>query len=271
MPMRPQDSNPRWFVASMAATCIFLLVTRSGLSDTSMFTYFLTTAAGVLIIIAIFWNEFSRKFVDLSRSIAGFANDARAWFVLLFAGLGLVTYAATIRHYDLRGDIDFTTSGNTENAIGTTTTGKTVNMFLKTGVVITIGATVRNLGRPTIIENYKLDVEYDGHSSPTESIKIPPGEIKIFTPKETVVFQGRDALYDKTGSASLESGGLARGLLFFVLPDAHADDLVSGAKLTLSFEDVSGKQYYATMVTSRDKETGPRYEPGLSIEVIPKE
>ena len=51
----------------------------------------------------------------------------------------------------------------------------------------------------------------------------------------------------------------------------HADDLVSGAKLTLSFEDVSGKQYYATMVTSRDKETGPRYEPGLSIEVIPKE
>lgn len=102
------------------------------------------------------------------------------------------------RKYSLQGNVEFLSIGTTEKAYGTNKKGVKLKtpMFQIAGTVLTIGATIRNLGQPTIVERYRLAIQTADHRMfAAIPEKIPPGQFLLGSARGTFAFSGKEALY----------------------------------------------------------------------------
>lgn len=123
-------------------------------------------------------------------------------------------------------------------------------------------ASVRNIGAPTVVEGWSLDIEYGGAKFLPIQAFIPDG-YRLFDEGHRVVatFRRQDALYEKTASP-VPTGGLERGWLRYIVKGLRDEDRhKSGIKYTLHFSDVRGKAYTAVQISTGQK-SPPQYLPG---------
>jgi len=114
---------------------------------------------------------------------------------------------------------------------------------------------VRNVGTPSIVDNYKLTVTLPGWASPIQGIGLfipkilkTPTEPGVPPPVSGPPFVcGKDALYLKTAEQPLAYGSQERGYLWFELPGVSFASLKNpaGAQFHITFDDVLGKTYAA--------------------------
>ena len=171
------------------------------------------------------------------------------------------------RKYQLAGDIDFVDLVRAEDVGGRTKQGKKAKISLPQGTVLFIGMTIRNLGQPTSVGNYRLEITtVTGVHLDTRSEKLPEGTISLSSGER---YSGEDALYEKTVS-SIPSGQSMPGLLMFFVAHVDKEELRNNARLTLSFRDIADNTYVSTWVTSQKKEGGgPLYYPGMHQQLVP--
>jgi len=131
-----------------------------------------------------------------------------------------------------------------------------------TGVLLVVS--IRNLGDPTSLEAWRLEIEFlDGKIFEGQIIKLPT-EINFIGTTGNHKFKEGDALYNKALSPS-PRGEVLRGVLWFKIPNIKIETFLPGTKVKLWFNDVLGQEYFA--VGSIDLEpVKPMYFPGLSIE-----
>lgn len=123
---------------------------------------------------------------------------------------------------------------------------------------------LRNHGMPSIAEGWQLSIRTASHQIVRASMRLVPPVVSVKSlGGEEIQYSGQDALYEKAIQAPIPTGGLVRGILFFVF-ERMARDVVgrSGSVLTLTFNDVSGKVYLVS--TTAGEQTSPfLYYPGL--------
>lgn len=183
-------------------------------------------------------------------------------FLGIFVVISILTYAAKgPTSPDLRGGFDALTitilPGSPQNAVG-----------------VLVIFNVRNVGTPSIADNYSLTVTPPGRG-PIEAVplfipkvlSVPPAPGTPQGLPFTIVC-GKDALYRKTGEQPLAYGGVARGFLWYEL-EGYAPHNFSnpiGTNFRMTFTDVLNNKYAADFTwPSVPKSSG--YLPGL---IIPK-
>jgi hypothetical protein len=116
---------------------------------------------------------------------------------------------------------------------------------------VTIVASVKNMGAPSIASDFRLFVNVPGLPR-KEAIPyyVPKGlvlKVKPTDPDPSRYFVSSDLLYEKALRNPIQTGALIRGFLAFRLdgiPFPIADN--PGTAMTLSFRDVNGKLYSGT-------------------------
>ena len=89
-------------------------------------------------------------------------------------------------------------------------------------------------------------------------LKIPDKHGLEYDKGKTIIFSGNDALYDKTATTPVVSGGMQRGLLLFPLERVSQEDVGRpGTKYILTFNDVTGRRYATEFITQHKKRRGP--------------
>ncbi len=182
-------------------------------------------------------------------------------FLSIFVLISVLTYAVRGPGVpDLRGAFDsisFAVLPGNEKAVG-----------------LLLVFNVRNVGTPTIVDNYVLTV-IPQDREPVEAtglfipklLSVPPAPGYSQTLPFPVVC-GKDALYRKTGDQPLANGGLARGFLWYQVQGYTPENFKNptGTKFRMTFRDVLNKKYVADFTwPAVTKSLG--YAPGL---IIPK-
>jgi hypothetical protein len=131
-----------------------------------------------------------------------------------------------------------------------------------TGVLLVVS--IRNLGDPTSLEAWTLEVEFlNGKISEGQIIKLPT-EINFKGTDGDHKLKEGDALYNKA-LTPIARGQALRGVLWFKIPNIKIEAFLPGSQVKLWFNDVLGQKSFA--VGSIDLEpVKPMYFPGLSIE-----
>jgi hypothetical protein len=131
---------------------------------------------------------------------------------------------------------------------------------------------VRNIGTPSIVENYSLDVTPSGWNTNVHGTMIFIPKIVMITPTPDTpqafispFICGKEALYRKT-SEPLANGSQQRGYLWYELPGLSTQSLKNpaGTKFHMTFSDVLGKTYTADFSWPAVS-TPPGYMPGISV------
>jgi hypothetical protein len=121
-------------------------------------------------------------------------------------------------------------------------------------------ATVKNSRAPSVAINWGLSVELPGKSPVMAAKKIVPDTI---TMENGLKLYGEDALYNKGVITPIPTGGQISGVLLFVVEGVPKQDIWrDGTRLTLTFEDVLGQPYKAS-VTLKGSPRPFQYLPGL--------
>lgn len=109
---------------------------------------------------------------------------------------------------------------------------------------LTIIASIRNTGAPSIAEKFTLTV----HPPKGGLIKgilqfYPDNFVLKYSTDKTEILYGKDAL-DYKAAEPIPRGGMVRGHLFYLFPKFPLQSIeLPGVKLELSFADVLGKNY----------------------------
>lgn len=110
------------------------------------------------------------------------------------------------------------------------------------GTVLSVIASIRNAGVPSIAERYQLTVSLgsDKQRRPTLPLVVP--DLNFQYPNGVVEHvYAKDSLPDKTSKA-IASGDMVRGRLFFFLPDVDFK-AIKDVSFFLDFSDVLGVHY----------------------------
>ena len=129
-------------------------------------------------------------------------------------------------------------------------------------VAIFIIANVRNLGAPTIVENWRLFVTVPGGAGrQVNTPKLLPDEFQL----SGKPFLGEDALYDKGLAQPIATNGMVRGLLLYEAPIGIPYDnlIMPGTIYELVFQDVFETSYSVSWPFSEVR-TPVEYRPGLT-------
>ena len=115
------------------------------------------------------------------------------------------------------------------------------------GILMIVG--LRNIGTPSIAENWKLSVIVAGSKQriETKGVNLPANaaiSVHDVVTGKAVVYAGADALYNKTVFTPIPAGSLVRGVLLFLIDGATEAVLTSpGTRYHLDFADVLEKSY----------------------------
>lgn len=136
-----------------------------------------------------------------------------------------------------------------------------------------LDVTVKNLGMPSIVENYSLSIDIPNKGLlPTKPMLMAKSVTLGRENQAGIKLFGDDALYAKTANAPITKGGMATGLLFFSLEGIPKEQIEgTRVRLILKFYDVTGKEWSTTreMPIERDGGDDPRISPGIKAELIP--
>ena len=156
----------------------------------------------------------------------------------------------------LSGTIEFISVGSDDS-------GKTV---------ITLVASTRNTGMPTVAESYSLSVRVPGKTEITAMPTHIPGNIILGRDsKSGRIFQGSDALYSKTAQP-IPTGGVVNGVVLFIINNVSRDAVNQvGTSVKLNFADVTGKTFFAEYTFTGKEGDIPIYFPGMKQRIIPPE
>lgn len=111
---------------------------------------------------------------------------------------------------------------------------------------LTIIASIRNTGAPSIAEKFTLTVHPPKGGLIKGILQLYPDNFVLkYLSGKTETLYGMDAL-DYKAAQPIPRGGMVRGRLFYLFPKFPLQSIeVPGVKLELSFTDVHGKQYAA--------------------------
>jgi len=134
---------------------------------------------------------------------------------------------------------------------------------------VIVVVSIRNVGEPTGLENWKLEVDLtNGRKLEARPITIPAEQIKM---KKGTSDQQHDLLIkdssalDELAMKPITKGAILRGILLFDVPIAQKDFLI-GSHIVLTFNDVfnNGYSISQTLTTILDS-PGSLHLPGLDI------
>jgi len=220
-----------------------------------MLVHVLVVLAIGLFLAAIFWGEFAQFFTKLSGFLIRIGGDARAWFVLVVASLGIVTYLGTIPHNR--------PSLNAEWSLGY---GGTTD-FRDPGAHVLVFASVTNSGGvQSIARNWRLTAEVNGKPYTAHTTTLSH-TMTITTQGTSVTYFADDALYERANTP-IPVGGVVQGILLFVFPTLEQNAFAPGTRFTFTYEDAFKDRYSSALVSG-----GPSqpigYLPGLHQQLNP--
>lgn len=151
----------------------------------------------------------------------------------------------------LRGEIDAIVMGRVSGGMS--------------GTAITVLASIRNLGTPSIVEGWALSVSVPGAPPMAGRHQAIPETLNLERPDgPPLVVRGRDALYDKTTLSPVGQGNMQRGYLLFLLERVDMTAIYRpGTRIILTYKDVTGKSYVIEKALL-GQTSEPSYLPGLS-------
>jgi hypothetical protein len=134
---------------------------------------------------------------------------------------------------------------------------------------------IRNLGEPSIAENFKLQIKSNNldivKNNPTS---IPSGH-KLKEGRDVLAVFGSDEnIADKT-IKPIEHNGIVRGWLAYVVPEVSNVEGASkfyeaGTKYTVTFQDVAGNPWTATREITGNRATEDYRYPGATMPFKPR-
>lgn len=127
-------------------------------------------------------------------------------------------------------------------------------------------ATIYNSGAPSFTDNYRLRVRIPG--IPEEIVGAPqilPESMTLINEDgSSAVYYGQDALYNKTTAAPIPTGGMVRGILWFVVPSVNRDTVFQPeTTFILSFTDALHEEHIIESKAGGVAGEAPKYIPGL--------
>ncbi len=147
--------------------------------------------------------------------------------------------------------------------IGNMATGRDVRS--KTGFVM-IFASISNLGPPSIVDQWKLEVTYSsGQRKTYQPVILVSGIVPILDTKgASVTYNPNDLLYRKTASSPIATGAKVSGYLLFDLrPITQEEADIPGTIYHLSAVDVYGNPISAQVIwTANFQQDAVPYMPG---------
>jgi hypothetical protein len=212
------------------------------------------------LLIQLMWAYITTAFIRLLAwlfrvSLQGQHRELAFWFVvpgsLLVLTLFLTQATGHTKAPWLTGHIDAAAVGGPDAAAGAT---------------VTLIASVRNLGAPSVVEGWSLSVELPTRQTFSgQPFHVPERVTLHHEGGATVSISGEDALANKTVPTPLQTGGMQRGVLLFRF-DQLARQSISqpGTKLILYYHDVTGKRY-STEAALGAIQKNFSYFPGLRI------
>jgi len=125
-------------------------------------------------------------------------------------------------------------------------------------------ASIVNRGAPSSADRWTLSVQLPGGEIYEGVIRPIPATFGFRFPGEAREFRGADALYEKTLTSPIPSGGKVRGILWFQLEGVDGD-LISrqGTIFTLWFQDSFENVDSASCQISESGKSLPAFFPGL--------
>jgi hypothetical protein len=193
--------------------------------------------------------------------LMGRARAIGLWVTSFFLVFLVVAFLTSLRRGpdaharkpDLRGQIDLVGIGQAPIPPRST--------------MLTLVVSIRNLGAPSIVDQWALSVVPAGGSmSPAEVFPLPEGPIALErrgSPPTT--FEGKDVLYRKVETVPIPQNSKARGLLAFVVNVPSDAVFQPGTKYRLSFQDVYGTTYSTEyVIAGKALPEGRFIFPGLS-------
>jgi len=123
---------------------------------------------------------------------------------------------------------------------------------------------IRNLGMDSVVTDYDVTLNFpDGRTLRPQSAMVPKN-IVLSDLGMSMKDASAGALYEKTIESPIVHGGSRSGLLLFTMRGVRSDDLrIPGTRLVLSFRDVIGRPYTASMQFPSGNDRGKyQYCPG---------
>ncbi len=129
---------------------------------------------------------------------------------------------------------------------------------------VTILASVRNLGMPSIARSWSLLAKVPQKRTLNGELQFQERRLVMHQEgHDSIVHQNEDVLYNKIAEKPLIAGGEVAGVLHFHLHGVTKEDVYrDGSVFVLIFEDVTEKTYFATHVL-RTGEGVPKRLPGM--------
>jgi hypothetical protein len=121
--------------------------------------------------------------------------------------------------------------------------------------VIIIRAKIRNLSRPTIVDNYQVSIETTSKMV-KGTMHIPNQDTVLYLPDGNALSLLRSECILERTSSSLGSGAEVSGYLLLSVDDMCPTDIY-GSVITLRFRDVEGNEYPVTWNAPQMKHDGP--------------
>ena len=137
------------------------------------------------------------------------------------------------------------------------------------GTAVFLTVSVRNLGAPSVAEQWHFDVTIPGKGVFRGwGIHTLGSFVFQHSSGEPLLFKGSEAIQEKT-AIPIPTGGMVRGFLLGIIQGVLKDQAFhEGTKIEVFYADVKGTEL-RTERTMGPEKTGPMFYPGLKREVAP--
>lgn len=134
------------------------------------------------------------------------------------------------------------------------------------GLIFTLS--VRNTGAPSIADGWNLNFWLGDSKSPVRCDKIDFPEELVLPSGDPAVpgrrFLRKDALYAKTETFPIPTGGKVVGHLYFGIANMDVANLTIGSRFVLTGRDIQGRQFKLEDRTTRPQPHIPAHIPGTT-------
>jgi hypothetical protein len=184
--------------------------------------------------------------------------------VMLLVGAFLAWHDERIKRIELEHRLNEIDSPRLVGRIEQRFSGWTQELQATTLLVL---LSIRNSGSPTMVEGYRLTLEW-AESNKAEVIPtfIPEGYRLFDNHNHTVAtFNRGDGIYEKTINP-IPKGGIVRGWLMYRITQFNTQEMhrMSGIHFTVTFSDVNGREWTAVDISSGESVV-PLYHPGAGL------
>jgi hypothetical protein len=139
-----------------------------------------------------------------------------------------------------------------------------------TYTAITCIVELKNLGAPSVATGWQFRFQKEG----SDEIVLGPAQLsaKTMTMEHAghrLQFVESDSILKKA-MVPIPTGGMIQGFLQFLTPIPKEELAVSGAKMELSFRDVTDRTYFSSSTAKRFEPEQPIYFPGMETKMLSK-